>query len=154
KGNAIVYEYAAEDDRNVDLSQANEKHRVRTANRYPKRVRYGNRTPNRDAAWTPTDPVDLPDETWMFVVVFDYDEAHYEVVDPDPALPEADQLHFVRASALAGQPWALRPDPFSTYRASFEVRTYRRCRRVLMFHRFDELGDEPCLVRSTELEYA
>ena len=34
------------------------------------------------------------------------------------------------------------------------MRTYRLCRRVLMFHRFDELGDEPCLVRSTEFEYA
>src|SRR5207237_3741781 len=40
------------------------------------------------------------------------------------------------------------------YRAGFEVRTYRRCRRVLMFHRFAELGDESCLVRSTEFDYA
>src|SRR5262249_29581210 len=40
------------------------------------------------------------------------------------------------------------------YRAAFEVRTYRRCRRVLMFHNFDELGPEPYLVGSTEFFYA
>ena len=43
KGNAIVYEYAAENDLNVDLTQANERNRVRTANRYLKRISYGNR---------------------------------------------------------------------------------------------------------------
>jgi len=51
-------------------------------------------------------------------------------------------------------PWAIRPDPFSSYRATFEVRTYRLCRRVLMFHRFAELGATPCLVRSTDFTYA
>ena len=48
-----------------------------------------------------------------------------------------------------------RSDPFSTYRPGFEVRTYRRCHRVLMFHHF---ADEPgvgadCLVSSTDLSY-
>src|SRR5687768_1980509 len=46
KGNAIVYEYKPEDSGNVDLSQANEKNRTelsRSANRYLKRIRYGNR---------------------------------------------------------------------------------------------------------------
>lgn len=28
------------------------------------------------------------------------------------------------------------PDPFSTYLRDFEIRTYRRCHRVLMFHHF------------------
>ena len=32
--------------------------------------------------------------------------------------------------------WPYRPDPFSSYRAGFEVRTYRLCQRVLMFHHF------------------
>jgi hypothetical protein len=46
--------------------------------------------------------------------------------------------------------------PFSSYRAGFEVRTYRRCQRVFVFHHFD---DEPavgkdCLVRSTDLVYS
>jgi RHS repeat-associated protein len=159
KGNAIVYEYEAENDANVDLSQANERHRLRTANRYPKRIRYGNRTANRHTAtWQAIDPTGLPDHTWMFEVVFDYDEGHYEAVDLDPARPEAEQHRFVRASASAAHPWAVRPDPFSSYRAGFEVRTYRRCRRVLMFHHIPDLptGEKGYdgLVRSTEFDYA
>src|SRR5207249_2436097 len=45
KGNAIVYEYAAENDDNVDLSRVHERNRVRSANRYLKYIRYGNRQP-------------------------------------------------------------------------------------------------------------
>jgi hypothetical protein len=55
KGNAIVYKYAAEDDRDVDHTQANERNRVRTANRYLKHILYGNRTPNRDTQWKAID---------------------------------------------------------------------------------------------------
>jgi hypothetical protein len=74
-------------------------------------------------------------------VVFDYDENHYLEFRPDPALPEAEQHRLVRADASPDLPWDapdrawnVRPDPFSTYRSGFEVRTYRRCRRVLMLH--------------------
>ena len=152
KGNAIVYEYAAENDDNVDRGQANERNRVRTANRYLKRIKYGNRVSRLD----PAGPG--PARSWMFEVVFDYDEAHYEEVDLDPARPEAEQHRFVRASASAGRPWAVRPDPFSSHRAGFEVRTYRRCRRVLMFHHIPDLptGEKGYdgLVRSTEFDYA
>ncbi|HUG66473.1 MAG TPA: SpvB/TcaC N-terminal domain-containing protein, partial [Pirellulaceae bacterium] len=154
KGNAIVYNYAAENGDNIDYSQANERNRVRNANRYLKRIRYGSRQPNRNDQWQPTDPAQLPDATWMFEVVLDYDEQHYEELDLDPALPAAEQHRFVRASSAAGGTWPVRPDPFSSHRAGFEARTYRRCRRVLMFHRFSELGAEPCLVRSTEFDYA
>jgi Salmonella virulence plasmid 65kDa B protein len=45
-------------------------------------------------------------------------------------------------------------DPLSTYRSCFEVRSYRLCRRVLMFHHFpDELGSDDYLVRSTGFTY-
>ncbi len=159
KGNAIVYEYAAENDDNVDRGQASERQRVRTANRYVKRIRYGNRTPNRDAGtWRATDPADLADDDWMFEVVFDYDQGHYDDVAPDPALPEAEQHRFARASASPGRTWAVRPDPFSSHRAGFEVRTHRRCRRVLMFHHIPDLptGENGYdgLVRATEFDYA
>ena len=57
--------------------------------------------------------------------------------------------------SLAGADWPVRRDPFSSYRSGFEVRTYRLCRRVLMFHHFpEELGTESCLVRSTAFHYA
>jgi RHS repeat-associated protein len=151
KGNAIVYEYAAENDDNVDRRQVNERNRVRTANRYLKRIKYGNRISRLIQP-------DLTQASWMFEVVFDYDEAHYEEVDLDPARPEAEQHRFARASASVGRSWAVRPDPFSSHRAGFEVRTYRRCRRVLMFHHIPDLptGEKGYdgLVRSTEFDYA
>jgi len=165
KGNAIVYEYAAENDDNVDRGQANERNRVRTANRYLKRIKYGNRKLNRDAAtWEASDPAQLPKDTWMFEVVFDYGEAHYEKIDLNPARPEAAQHRFVLASALPdvtwdakGRGWAVRPDAFSSHRAGFEVRMYRRCRRVLMFHHIPDLPTGEMgydgLVRSTEFDY-
>src|SRR5258708_34385538 len=71
KGNAIVYEYKAEDSSNVDLSQLPERNRselTRSANRYLKRVRYGNLAPHQPGE-------DLSQRTDMcFEVVFDYGE--------------------------------------------------------------------------------
>ena len=81
---------------------------------------------------------------WMFEVVFDYDEGHYEEIALDPADLQTSSIGSSAQSAPAGRPWAVRPDPFSSYRAGFEVRTYRRCQRVLMFHHFPtSSGDEP-----------
>ena len=57
------------------------------------------------------------------VVVFDYGE--FGSIDP------AGQLFITPAEQ---RPWTLRPDPFSSHRAGFDIRTRRRCNRVLMFH--------------------
>ncbi|RYF38929.1 MAG: toxin, partial [Comamonadaceae bacterium] len=147
KGNSIVYEYSAENDDNVDGGQANERNRVRTANRYLKRIKYGNRVSRLIQP-------DLSDASWMFEVVFDYGEGHYEAVDLNPP---PDQHRYARVSASAAQPWTVRPDPFSSYRSGFELRTYRRCRRVLMFHHIPDLptGEKGYegLVKSTEFDY-
>jgi RHS repeat-associated protein len=92
----------------------------------------------------------------MFEVVFDYgDEPYHE------APPDAEARVFVQStiSATPGQSWPFRRDPFSTYRSGFEVRTYRLCRRALIFHHFpEELGPDGSgmdnyLVRSTEFAY-
>ena len=147
KGNAIVYEYAAEDRARVDRSLASERNRQHVTNRYLKRILYGNRTSRL------VQP-DLAGTEWLFELVFDYDERHCDELPLDPAIDTAAEHRRVRATATPVDPWAVRPDPFSSHRAGFEVRTYRRCRRVLMFHRFAELGEEACLVRSTEFEYA
>ncbi|MCP3953809.1 MAG: toxin, partial [Desulfobacterales bacterium] len=147
KGNAVVYEYVGEDDAKVDYGRTNERNRTRTANRYLKRIKYGNRVSRLIKP-------DLDQAQWLFEVVFDYDEGHYEKLPTDPAKPEDEQHRFSLASACADGPWPVRPDPFSSYRSGFEIRSYRRCRRILMFHLFEELGDEPCLVRSMELDYA
>lgn len=156
KGNAIVYEYVRENGDNIDCAQANERNRVRTANRYVKRIKYGNRTPNRDATtWQATDPALLPKGDWMFEVVFDYDEGHFT-----EAAPNAQGRVFaqVQVDPRTGSHWPTRQDPFSSYRAGFEVRTYRLCQRVLMFHHIPDLpnGEKGCdgLVRSTDFTYS
>ncbi len=144
KGNAIVYEYAAENDDGVDLSLTNERNRVRTANRYLKRIHYGNRRPLLLDVSIPSfrkprvARAELESADWMFEVLFDYgDERDF------PGAVDGDRCS-----------WLVRKDPFSDYRSGFEVRTYRLCRRVLMLHHFtEELESDDYLVRSTEFEY-
>ena len=147
-GNATAYDYAAEDTAGVDTSLACERNRTelsRSAARYPKRIRYGNRVPHLTASELAANPEVMhpggeraDHNDWMFEVVFDYGDHDQLAPQPEPT-----------------GPWPSRPDPFSTYRPGFEVRTYRRCHRVLMFHHFTE---EPgvgahCLVGSTDLTY-
>ncbi|HEX7445239.1 MAG TPA: toxin TcdB middle/N-terminal domain-containing protein, partial [Methanothrix sp.] len=140
---------------------------MRTANRYIKRILYGNRKPlllditKPDFRKSHTEQIDFSSADWMFEVVFDYNEGHYRTLPFDNAKPESEQHQFVQASAAATGIWSGRPDPFSIYRSSFEVRTYRRCQRILMFHHFPELfqdfpelASEPYLVRSTEFDYS
>jgi len=147
RGNAIHYTYRQEDATDVDVAQPCERGRgkagspVRTANRYLTRIRYGNRVPLLDGAGhRPVDvaPGALLEAGWMFEVVFDYGEH-------SSAKPKPDE----------GGAWLCRKDPFSSYRPGFEVRTYRLCQRILMFHQFpDEPGiGTDCLVRSTDFAY-
>jgi RHS repeat-associated protein len=148
KGNAVAYEYKKEDGIGVDLSSAHERNRGarndkrREVNRYLKRVRYGNRVPVLDAQgnrprFLTND--DIKNAGWMFEVVFDYGE--HDLNTPKPG--------------DAGD-WDYREDPFSVYRAGFELRTCRLCRRVLMFHHFpgEPEVDVDCLVRSTDFTYS
>lgn len=126
RGNVVSYEYASEDTRGVDPALAHEGNRLGRpggAARYLKRVRYANTVP--DVA-----------DGWLLEFVVDYGDHTAPVPTPEP-----------------DQPWPVRPDPFSTYRPGFEVRTWRRAARLLMFHRFPELGADPVLVHSTELDY-
>lgn len=136
RGNAVWYRYKGEDGAGVDAGRASEAHRflpgpggsqsfLATAQRYPKRVFYGNREPLPREEAVPTHP-----EAWLFELVFDYG-------DHDEATP----------TTTASRGWSVRPDSFSSYRSGFELRTYRLCRRALMFHRFEELGPAPYLVR-------
>jgi RHS repeat-associated protein len=140
-GNAARYEYVPEDSAAVDVALPSERNRTaqsRSANRYLKRIRYGNREP-----WRPDIGAIAagagPRGGWLFEAVFDYGDHRQECPLPLPA-----------------RAWPARSDPFSTYRPGFEVRTYRRCHRILMFHHFPgEPGvGADCLVASTDLAYA
>jgi RHS repeat-associated protein len=155
RGNVISYSYQGEDSARifedaegnpvVKIHENNRSEESRRAQRYLKRIRYGNRTAYyprllEDAPWPRPVDVDEVDGSgeWRFEVVLDYG-------DHDEGHPRPTRAH----------PWSPRRDPFSTYRAGFEVRTYRLCQRVLMFHHFPDdpgLGKD-CLVRSTNFAY-
>ena len=147
KGNASSYEYVAENLNGVDSAAPSERGRQRPTNRYLKRIRYGNRTPVR--RYRGPSHRDGLAQDWMFEVVLDYGDEGYRVFHP------ADGDECVRFEAReAALEWPVRLDPFSTYRAGFEIRTYRLCRRVLVFHHFPgELGPGRYLVRSTEFHH-
>lgn len=138
RGNQIVYSYKAEDAVGVDKSKVYESNRHKsttawTAQRYLKHIRYGNKS---------TNPSPTTDDDWSFQVVFDYGEHSADT----PAETSG---------------WSARVDAFSAHRSGFEVRTYRRCERVLMFHRISALAHTtgssstpiPILVRSTKFNY-
>jgi RHS repeat-associated protein len=147
RGNAIRYRYKADDGAGVTLSRPCERNRgaandpARTTQRYLKRILYGNRKPLLAADGERPRVVPSADwaaAQWLFEVVLDYGEHDADA----PSSSEA-------------APWNYRPDPFSSYRSGFEVRTTRLCQRVLMFHHFpDELDvKDDCLVKSTDFAY-
>ncbi len=102
------------------------------ANRYLKEVAYGNTTMFSPSSIPPFGGIE--GGNFHFRLVFDYGDHSNNQINPN-------------------QTWFARSDAFSNYKAGFEIRTYRLCRRVLMFHSFEELGTNPVLVRSTDLEY-
>jgi RHS repeat-associated protein len=140
KGNVAFYEYKVEDTTGVNPAAANERNRqsgyAPYVNRYLKRIHYGNQTPYVAAE-------DLTKRTdWLFEVVLDYGEH-----DPNNPSPTEE----------ANRPWLTRADPFSNFRSSFDIRTYRLCQRILMFHHFPTDSNGAAgydgLVRSTDLFY-
>ncbi len=141
KGNAARYEYAAEDGTGVNRAAAYEANRTdadRQAQRYLKTIRYGNVQPYFPD-WSPVGPETPLPTDWHFHLVLDYGDHQANAPTPNP-----------------DRPWPVRPDPFSACRAGFEVRTYRRCERVLLFHHFPveaSVGAD-CLVRSTDFRYS
>jgi RHS repeat-associated protein len=146
KGNCTHFIFKEENLDNVKPA-LHEKNRLNgTAlftNSHLKRIRYGNRQafypdyvehPENTAAIYDTRlPADL---VFLFEAVFDYGEHAANRSTEDAALL-----------------WDARTDPFSDHRAGFDIRTYRLCQRVLLFHHFEELGQEPCLVRSLDMTY-
>jgi RHS repeat-associated protein len=143
KGNAALYSYVAEDSAGIDETAAHEANRTprtRAAQSYLKTIQYGNIQPYYPYIphWESEPEVTFPAD-WLFSVVLDYGD-HASV----PPAPKRDR------------PWPLRPDPFSSHRSRFEVRTYRRIQRLLFFNNFpNELTAGPDhLVGSLDLVYS
>lgn len=142
KGSVVRFEYKAEDMANLP-NAVYDKNRRRAdgspafTNRYLKRVWYGNAAPifPYQGAPSPYDPLKPASGNWFFQLVLDYGEHTTDTLDE-------------------AQPWGTRPDPFSTYRAGFEIRTCRLLKRALLFHQFPELNDGmPTLVRSLDFQH-
>ncbi|MBK9423618.1 MAG: hypothetical protein IPN54_05755 [Bacteroidetes bacterium] len=101
-------------------------------NCYLEKVLYGNKTPYKqfaDAFPVATD--------YMFQTIFDYGD----YLESDIDEPEEFKA------------WHFRPDAFSDYKAGFEIRTTRLCKRVLLFHFFNELPGGSALIKSTNFKY-
>ncbi|MDZ3833116.1 MAG: SpvB/TcaC N-terminal domain-containing protein [Sphingopyxis sp.] len=128
-GNRTEYRYKAENGENVPDTLAN-RGRDHRARRYIERISYGN---YHEAAGT---------ETFGFHILFDYGEYDLAALADNPDL-------------LPSRPWPVRPDPFSSYRSGFEIRTYRRCNAVLMVHAFPaETGIAQCVTAVTQFQYS
>jgi len=142
KGNCSQYLYKKEDSTGFDESLLHNRNRIKSGaitytNLYLDKVLYGNKTPYGQFGDA------FPEEAdYMFHTVFDYG-----TIETDNESPE--KL----------DPWDFRPDAFSDYKAGFEIRTTRLCKRVLLFHVFEELAikpdksDKKTLIKSVNFEY-
>ncbi|TPX14888.1 uncharacterized protein E0L32_004997 [Thyridium curvatum] len=142
-GNAMLFEYKEENDEGIrgaddslPIHEVCRDSAARRRARYPKSIKYGNVDVARDLdSWQIT-PLSANDK-WMFEVIFDYG-------DHDVDIPEAEPT----------RPWLVRPDAFSRYSSGFEIRSYRLCQRILLFHHFeDKLPRKDYLVSSYSLQY-
>ncbi|KAG4442598.1 hypothetical protein IFR05_001928 [Cadophora sp. M221] len=142
-GNASLFTYKAENGDGIDLGLSHQLSRGaandsgRTANRYLKSIKYGNRRSLLDVSGSRPFSIDPKvDPQWLFELVLDYGEHDINIPTPSEI-----------------RPWNYRDDSFSTCKAGFEIRTCRLCIRALMFHHFPDERDvgDNCLVSSTDL---
>jgi RHS repeat-associated protein len=150
KGSWVWYEYKEENLDSVS-NEVHEKNRfekvAQFSNKHIKSIKYA----NQEAKYFENTPYvpSLPNgENCFFEVVFDYGEHDKD----NPKIED-------------NVKWLSRADAFSSYRSCFEMRTYRLCQRVLMFHTFPDTIDDngnlvkglnngvTTLVRSIDFEY-
>ncbi|MCP3927086.1 MAG: insecticidal toxin complex protein [Desulfobacterales bacterium] len=135
KGNCAHYIYKKEDDKGFNTSLLYNRNRLKKGkltytNLYLEKVLYGNKTPYenyKDAYPSAAD--------YTFETIFDYGE--YDTNAPYKKIKD----------------WGYRADAFSEYRAGFEIRTSRLCKRVLLFHHFTELPGGSALVKTLNFGY-
>lgn len=135
KGNCSQYIYKKEDSAGLDDSLIHNRNRLESGNitytnLYLEKVLYGNKKPYKNF-----NDIFPPETDYFFQTVFDYGEynsnAPYDNVNT----------------------WNFRKDAFSEYKAGFEIRTTRLCKRVLLFHYFSELPGGSALVKSLNFGY-
>lgn len=134
QGNCVQYIYKKEDAEGFVPSHLHNRNRsidgkLSYTNLYLEKVLYGNENSYKKS----NDPVSF-ETTYMFQTVFDYGK--YETDVPEKLTK-----------------WGFRKDAFSNYKAGFEIRTTRICKRVLLYHFFDELPGGSALVKSLNFDY-
>jgi RHS repeat-associated protein len=136
KGNCSEYIYQKENDNGFNANLLHNKNRldnlgnITYTNVYLEKIVYGNKTPYihfLDAFPAISD--------YLFSTVFDYGE--YDTHSPYAKIND----------------WTFRPDAFSDYKAGFEIRTTRLCKRVLLYHHFTNTNEYDGLVRSMDFDY-
>lgn len=128
KGNIINYYYKSENEENVGNEIWNKNHFFN--NKYIASIEYGNYL---DAAKV---------IRFGFEIIFDYgqyDISGLALGNKNPYLPVKE--------------WDCRPDPFSSFRSGFEIRTCRLCQNILIFHHFEKELGAALLVNSLSFEY-
>ena len=135
KGNCSQYVYKKEDAVGFGHSLLHNRNRfnngkITYTNLYLEKVFYGNKSPYKNFGDA------FPAETdYLFETIFDYGE--YDTASPYQKIKD----------------WDFRADAFSDYKAGFEIRTTRLCKRVLLFHHFNGDNEYNGLVQSMNFEY-
>lgn len=135
KGNCSQYIYVKENESGIDALAIHNKNRIKGSsitytNTYLQKILYGNKTNFKglEASFP-------PEADYLFSTVFDFGE--YSSDSPYDLCKD----------------WDYRPDAFSDYKAGFEIRTTRLCRRVMLFHHFNGVGEYDGLVKSVDFDY-
>jgi RHS repeat-associated protein len=138
-GNCIQYKYKEENEDNIDPFVSFERNRLRYfrekgfTQKHPERILYGNSLPILPDAPIPNN------NRWLFEIAFDYGQ--YQ------------NRPFASSQPQPGSIWDNRLDLFSVYNPGFEIRTYRLCKRILIYHHFAELSTPTSLTGIFECKY-
>lgn len=135
KGNCAIYRYKHEDSLGFNTGLLNNRNRIENGllkytNIYLEKILYGNKIP-----YDKFGDAYPADSSFMFQTIFDYG-----TLLPGEAVDTINQ-------------WDFRNDAFSEYKSGFEIRTTRLCKRILLFHYFEELLEGSALVKSLNLNY-
>jgi hypothetical protein len=140
KGNLMIYHYKKEDAINTPgtVNEINKKSAYN--NIYIDKIEYGN-----TVMYNPDNEENYKTD-WLFTLAFDY--GNWQTYGNDES-----------GNLTGTSDWDARLDPFSVFKPGFEIRTYRLCKRVLMFHNFSQLKDQykteiAVLVKSTDITYS
>ncbi|MEM7360728.1 MAG: SpvB/TcaC N-terminal domain-containing protein [Pseudomonadota bacterium] len=142
KGDFTCFKYSKEDGDNLSDMKLSEQHRNGHgyAQTYLKKVLYGIKS-----SWIKHGLT----QDQLFGHTFSDDDFHFQTI-----LDYGDHPGDIPESMPTEPGWVAREDPFSDYKSGFEVRTYRQCKRVLLFHDFPEhFNHGPELIRSLDFEY-